>query len=261
MELNGVIVYFPWGSGGNFIRNVITLDPRFCFFDNQKFTGVYPTANKRFKWLAGYYSKKVNARSWLSREWSIRRPLYVHFYDQNLITWWDPSRLLAYDCHGNTHEVDWIMQNPKLTHFDRYRIDNGTIEEAISPWGLAELTHIFLVPESVDFITKVYISKNPDLNNLPEPHFEDPQAQTLSVCSMQVQNLRRLIDFLKAQQQKVFVYTAENLFRGTGRNIAHDIVKNLDLQIPLPYIRALHKLWLHQTREVYYNSHNQDLNT
>ena len=35
--MNGVIVYFPWGAGGNLVKNIIAIDPRFEFIDEVLF--------------------------------------------------------------------------------------------------------------------------------------------------------------------------------------------------------------------------------
>ena len=54
MAINGVIVYFPWGAGGNFVKNIINIDTQFEFIDDNPNLVEYFTKESRYNWLVNY---------------------------------------------------------------------------------------------------------------------------------------------------------------------------------------------------------------
>ena len=153
MALNSVIVYFPWGGAGNLGRNVINLDTRFEFIDDQQNAGHYPTQADRYNWLLGYYQRPMEPDLWLPREWSIRAKMHARYYDNSKITYWNPNYLLSYDVHGGQHEIDGILESTTLQCFDRMGIQEGRRQEQISSWTLRDCQHVFLIPKDIKTIT------------------------------------------------------------------------------------------------------------
>jgi len=246
MAVNSVIVYFPWGAGGNLVRNIITLDTRFEFLDDQEFNGSYPLATDRYKWLKAYYQASVTPDTWLQREWSIRQKLYNRYYQGN-IQYWNPEYLIAYDCHGEDREVNTIKQNGYLDSYDQ----NMPTQQ--SAWRIQECQHIFLISNNVKLITDIYISKNPVLNQFDYiDQFDVRTTRALETNNKLTANLKELLQTLGAP-----TYIAEELY--SGPNLLKDIVNQLQLDIPYSYINELHSIWLQSTREIYYNYYKKEL--
>ena len=243
MAVNNIIVYFPWGAGGNLIRNIITLDPRFEFFND---------ARDRYTWLLVYYSQPVLSETWLPREWSIRQKFYNKYY-KGYIAYWNPNWLLAYDCHGTDEEIKALNDNNHLLCYDRYLIDRNMREEQQSPWRLKENHHIFLLPKNIELILDVYHSKNPSLNQFDHIPKIDRKTYTRGEIIKLSTNLRSFADSIPSKQ----IYVAEDLFQSP--NIILDIVSKLNLNISTQHATTIHAKWLQTTRKVYYNYYNREL--
>ena len=162
--MNGVIVYFPWGSAGNLVKNIINIDTRFEFLDSNKIDGKYTDTESRYKFLIDYYNKEVTPDTWLPREWSIRAKFYNRYYENGNSVYWNPDKLLTYDCHGGGTELENILSGAYLKHWNRHQVSTGIIEEKLSSWTLQECVHIFLIPSDVSLTTEIYNSKNPTIN-------------------------------------------------------------------------------------------------
>ena len=260
MAVNNVILYFPWGAGGNLIRNIITLDTRYEFYDDQQFQGAYPTIESRYEWVFNYYNQPISSETWLKREWSIRDRLYHKYYDNSGPAYWNPDALLVYDCHGDPADLKPIQDDIHLKHFDRFQISAGNKSEQDSPWGLHDCNHIFLIPVDVIKITEIYNSKNPVINQLDQNEdIEYRRKNALAINQTMTMRLKAFHYDLVRQNKSVLTYDADALFLDSGVDIILDVVAKFNLNIPLSYIKTLHSKWLQDTREVYYNYFNREL--
>lgn len=263
--MNSVVVYFPWGAGGNLIKNLITIDTRFKFFDNREFNDEYPTVEKRFTWLRNYYQQPVDPATWLTREWSIRAKAHRQYCVGGQVTYWDPEQLIVYDIHGEQGELPIVNSNRHLKSYDRYKIEEEKSKpEQISPWGLRECEHIFLLPEdlvAIAKITEIYNSKNPTINQL-EPDFpdmDDRRRSALIAITTMTQRLEHLLTELLNEQRSVQVYHTGDLYSAVGYKVLIQIIGKLKLDIPTEYAKELHSIWLQSTKDVYYNYFQREL--
>ena len=244
MAVNNVVVCFPWGAGGNLIRNIINLDPQFEFCTDDA---------DRYKWLYDYYSTPVTSETWLQREWSIRQQFYNKYY-RGGITYWNPDCLLAYDCHGTSTEIAAIEKNDHLLCYDRYKIDRNQRPDQVSTWRLPDCDYIFILPSNIDTITDIYHSKNPSLNQFSHTVEVERKKYALDKNIELTKNLQALADKLTNKN----TYIAEDLFKSP--NIIIDVTLKLKLNISVQQIENIHSKWLQSTREVYYNYYNRELN-
>jgi hypothetical protein len=258
--MKGVIVHFPWGAAGNFVRNIITIDPRFDFFDDREFRGAYPTAGSRFVWFIEYYKRTMTPDQWLDREWSIRKRLHTCYYTNNCIQYWNPDSIVAYDCHGEQREVGEILKAKPLRCYDQHRIATGEREEHNSDWTLPQCDHVFLLPTNTNLISEIYNSKNPAINQL-KGTLQEKQSAALATINAMTSRLATLADTLDAEGQHTMRYNADALYTAAGADIIYDIVMNLSLEVSRKQINALHSIWLQSTKEVYYNYFNRELTT
>jgi len=238
-----VVVCFPWGAGGNLVRNIISLDSRYEFCSE---------TDHRYQWLLDYYREPVTPDTWLKREWSIRQQFYNRYYSGG-IAYWNPDWLLAYDCHGTDQEIKIIQQNHQLPCYDRYRIDQGLRPEQTSPWHLQDCEYIFVIAKNIETITSIYYSKNPVLNQFS--HVDESQRQHHALSTNQQLN-KNLIDLSNTIKNK-HVYCAEDLLASS--DLVLDVVSKLKLSIPKENIETIHSTWLKSTHEVYYNYYNREL--
>jgi len=260
MAMNNVILYFPMGSGGNSIRNILSLDTRFEFLDDNEFQLNYPTIDSRYKFLTDYYNIPVDSQNWLQREWSTRHRLGTQYYVDNKIEYWNSNEHTIYMVHGTLDELFNIEFDKQLRCYDRTKIESGEREEMLSPWTLQDCVHIFLLPKDIDKITKIYCSKNPVLNQFG--HIANLEARQREVGTLNRITLSRLTDcmeFLVKKDKNVYCYQAEELFKDTGAEIIVDMVSKLNLTIPAEYIQTLHSKWLTSTKTLYYNTFNKEL--
>jgi hypothetical protein len=247
MAVNSVIVYFPWGAGGNLVRNVIGLSTEFEFIDDQLSNSNYPTLESRYQYLVEYYQKPVTSEDWLQREWAIRQPVHNRYFSSNGIGYWNPDYKLVYDIHGTEDEINSILADRQLECFDRSGIAEGRIREQLSPWTVQQCNHVFLLPNNLAVFNKIYTSKNP--------------KQSLNVAATEnavyVKRLQQLVDTLKSNHRQVSVHQAELLFCDTGYLLLEEICSSINLSIPLNFLKDIHAIWLQSTRDLYYNTHNK----
>jgi hypothetical protein len=253
MAVKSVIVYWPWGAGGNLVKNICTLDTDFDWFDQHQYRpAIPPTQDERYHFLLDYYSESITPALWLEREWSIRGRYLAKYYDNNCIQYWDPEWTTAYECHGQIEEIDRIMDSAPLKIFDRTRVDRAEIPDQFSNWHLNECRHVFLLPKDLHLITDIYQSKNPDLNQInPNGTAESRRKQAYIINRLMTLRLTELADTLQEQQQQVYKYTADDLFNSTGHQLLHAMVSDLQLDIPLDKVQNTHSAWWSSTQQVY----------
>lgn len=259
MAVKSVVVYFPWGAGGNLIKNICTLDPEFDFFNQEQFRpDILPSQIERYRFLLSYYHS--TSSTWTNREWSIRTKYRSKYYENNCIIHWDPAVATAYECNGLIEEIDRITDSSPLTMYDRYRIDRGTVMEQLSPWSLSQCRHVFLLPKDLHLITDIYQSKDPDLEHInPNGTAEARHRQAFIINRLMTLRLSDLADQFTAQQQQVYKYVADELFCNDGDQIVKTIVDNLQLSIPADMISSIHSAWLQNTQQVYRDYYNKEL--
>lgn len=246
------------GAGGNLIRNVISMDLRFEFLDDQQFNGVYPTVKSRFKFLESYYMKAVESTTWLTREWSTRAKFHVKYYLDNGIEYWNPDERLVYLIHGTYEEVYKILLDAPLKHYDRVQIADGTKTEMASPWSVQDCQHVFILPRSLEHITDVYVSKNASLNQFDqESSVEFRYAAALETNKTCTKRLYDLKDLLVKRNKPIINLTAEDLF--VDSDSLNRLIAQLGLEIPREYIDRIHTLWLQSTQALYYNTFKRDI--
>lgn len=260
MAMNNIIVYFPLGAGGNFIRNIITLDTSVDFFDDSEFFVEYPDIKDRYSFLYRYYSTPVDSESWLKREWSIRTNLHVRYYENNNISFWNPNSRIVFLVHGQYDELYSILIDRKLRHYDRSAISQGLVQEQLSKNGLISSTHIFLIPREIDLFTKIYCSKNHVFNHLVEPNgVEQRQHEVKTLNRGMQQRLIEIQDYIKHRSNKILSYDAEDLFSNNGSEMVIELTKRLSLNIDPDMIKSLHSIWLSSTRQLYFACHGTEL--
>jgi hypothetical protein len=255
--MRNVILYFPWGAGGNLIRNIISLDPTFEFYDDNVYQLDLATANERYQWMLSYYQKPTTSADWLPREWSIRLIHKNKYYTNNKIAYWNPDFRLIYDTHGEAEEIAHIQENGCCLCFDRYRIGIGERPEQISNERLLDYQQIIIVPRDVELITEIYNSKNPTLKQLK--HIADADTRYQQAEDRIVNQTKNIIKFyneLTASGKQVLQYYAEDLFQS---ETVDDIVAQLGANISKEYTKTLHSQWLQSTMNVYYNYYNREM--
>ena len=246
------------GAGGNLIRNIISMDTRFEFLDDLEFTGVYPTAHSRFEFLERYYKKAVESTTWLTREWSTRSKFHSKYYLDNGIEYWNPDERLVYLIHGTYEEIYSILLDRPLKSYDRVQIADGTKPEIDSLWTVQDCQHVFLLPNSIENITDVYVSKNASLNQFDQAStVEARYAAALAMNNACTDRLYKLKDLLARRNKPIINLTAEDLF--VDSTIIKDLAAQLGLEIPAEYVDHIHTLWLQSTRALYYNTFKRDL--
>jgi len=254
----GIILYFPWGGAGNLIKNIINMDTRFEFLDYNNPDGVYKTVESRYNFLLDYYTKPVAPSDWLPREWSIRSKFYNRYYVSGNSVYWNPDNLLTYDCHGGGTELENILSNNKLKHWNRYAVSAGLMQEQLSPWTLLDCTHIFLIPSDTQLITDIYYSKNPTINQfLDYDNIADRKYQADLANAKLTNDLVDHAEKLRSLNKVVYQYDSLDLYKGT--TCIDKIVESLELVIPSAYYVRIHDIWLQSTKKIYYNHFNKEL--
>ena len=261
MAVKPVIVYWPWGAGGNLVKNICTLDTAFDWFDQEPYRpSVPPSQIERYSFLLDYYNNTATPETWLDREWSVRTKYLAKYYNQSCIAYWDSEWITAYECHGAVEEIERILDPAPLQIYDRTRIGSGEITEQPSPWTLAQCRHVFLLPTDLHLITDIYQSKNPQLNQInPNGSPESRRRQAYTINRLMTARLQELADQLTDQGQQVYKYTADKLFAPTGDRLLCDIVEDLDLSVPLATVMAVHGAWLANTQQVYRQFWNREI--
>jgi hypothetical protein len=257
MALNGVILYFPWGAGGNMVKNILSMDTMFEFIDDKPFTGEYPSMDSRYEFLKRYYSQSVNSETWLDREWTIRKTPHNKYFYMNGVGYWNPACKLIYDIHGTPEEIMSITLDQHLQCFDRAGIAEGRRQEEISPWTIQECDHVFLMADDIQHFTDIYASKNVDLDRTHPKFNQQLLAEATRQNAYYDTRLRHLMLHLKSRDRNLLCYSAESLFRDNGYMVVDEIRQQLNLTIPLNYIQDIHAIWLQSTRDLYYNLHNK----
>jgi hypothetical protein len=261
LAVNNVIVYFPWGAGGNFIKNVCNIDPRFDWFDEQEFRpDIPPAPMERYHFLYHYHSTQLQSDNWLWHEGLVRRKYTAKYHQGGKITYWDPEFNTVYEAHGEVDELDRILDPAPLLYYDRTRVDAGITKEQISYWKLEDCKHVFLLPKNIQLITDIYHSKNPILNQLNQnASLESRRKQAFIIIRLMTLRLQELADTLAARGATVYKYTADDLYSNTGNQLVEALVQDLGQRVPIEYIRPLHRVWLDSTRSVYQKFYNRDL--
>lgn len=258
--MNNVIIYFPWGAGGNLIKNIASIDTELDFFDENPFKVPDQTAEDRFNFFIEYYTKSIAHDQWLTREWAIRKKYTAKYHENSNIAFWDPDCRTIYECHGSEEELGRILDPSPLLCYDRTRIDAGELLETPSPWKLTDCLHVFLLPKNLQLITDIYHSKNPELEPLHPSTSEGSKKKHLFFLN-RLMNIR-LGDFATTLQSRgcaVYKYTADDLFTNTGYTLINDVFQDVSVNVPAYYVETLHKKWLEDTRELYKNFHNREL--
>lgn len=259
MALNGIILYFPMGAGGNLVKNILNLDTVFEFIDDKPFNGKYPTSESRYNFLKQYYLRPVTSDNWLDREWLIRKTSHNKYFYMNGVGYWNPNFKLVYDIHGSAEEIMSITLDQPLKNFDRSGIIDGRCEEQISSWTIQECEHVFLLAEDLKTLMEIYASKNYALNKNHIKFNPSQLEEATRQNNYYAARLKLLSRHLETRNRRVMRYSAELLFRDNGFELIEDIKTKLGLTIPSNYIRDIHSLWLTSTRELYYTTHNKPL--
>ena len=257
MEINNIIVYFPWGAGGNFVQNVLSLAPGFQLLSE---TGKNVVDKNNF--LLEYYSQAVTPDTWLKREWSIRTYFGNRYCLGETPAYWNPDYSLVYTTHGEERNMSGLLKDTKLKHWDRYNVDAGNITEHVCPISTHDFTHIFMIPDSVEKITRVYNSKNPKVDQL-RLHDADEYLrlhQTMIINLNQSMNLYRLREELVKKDKLVLNISPDQLLTDEGYVAIIELTNNLQLDIDKDIIKRLHNLWFESTKKCYTEFYNRELN-
>ena len=219
MEVKNIALHFPWGAGGNFLRNCLLLDSRFEFdFENR-------TTEQRYQYLLDFYQQEFDQENWLSLEWGGTRGwLYKKYYRKDNTVDCDTDQPVIFVSHGEDTLVSSLTSNQLIRH-------------------------ILLSPSDPQFIAEMYVSKFPstDSRQLNGPVFERVHST--------LDHIRR---FLKTQEQltlscnNIKVYDANRLFDNNGYQVIADIAQSLSLQLPTDLVTHLHQLWNNQNKKLHY---------
>jgi hypothetical protein len=254
-------VYWPWGAGGNLVKNICTVDTEFDWFDQQPYRPSVPLSqHERYQFMLDYYRIAITPETWLEREWSIRSKYTAKYYEQGRIAYWDPDWATVYECHGQVEEIDSIIASKPLLLYDRTQINSGQLVEQPSTWTPQDCKHVFLLPANLHLITDIYQSKNPTLNQInPNGTDKSRRQQAFIVNRLMALRLQELADSLIAQGQQVYKYTADTLFCNIGNQVIKSIASDLQLNIPLDLVGSIHDAWLTATQQVYRQYWNKEL--
>ena len=258
--MNNIIIYFPLGAGGNLIRNIISLDTAFEFYDGSPFHREYVTTQERFDFTQKFYQESVTPDTWLDREWRIRTALHVRHYEENGIAHWNPDARSVYLIHGETAEMYNISINKQLTNFNRSAIEIGNAVESVTKKGLWSCYHLFVIPDNIDLFTKIYATKNGTLNQF---NVANDVAARYHRAEMHNRNLNfKLLEFQKFiqnQSNRTITIRAEDLFVESGAEKLIKLLPNLGAKVPDNMITTIHSIWLQSTKQLYYNSYGEEL--
>lgn len=244
--MDHMIVHFPMGAGGNFIKNIISLAPNYEMLNA---TREVVDEHDKAGFMSWYYSQPVTADTWLVREWEIRTGLYARYYVNNKITYWNPDRFIVYDTHGVSE--DELAHN--LLHWDRYKVDTGIIKEQVSPWEAIDCIHICINVADIGLINKIYNSKNPLINQFNTL----PTLQERIIAFSETNNTSYNKVLALQNTHQTLQLLAEDLLTSPDSTIS--LIKTLGLNIDVDLIASLHSQWLQSTKEVYYNYYKEHL--
>lgn len=235
---DNVIVYSPWGGGGDLIRNIITLDPRFDYADDAPPTETPPVAEDRYKFFLDYYSSLPH------------RPInrfYSRYYNNNAIAYWNPDSRVAYQCNGSIEEIDRIQSKLKLAHYDRSGIEAKRVNEQLSNGTLKECSHVFLIPKNLALINQAHCIANPALIQFSQEQPVDRrQKQATIINKLRHDRLRDLATALP----EAYKYTADELYTPMGSDLIEQIIQDINIDVPVKYIYSLHSQWLNLYKEL-----------
>jgi hypothetical protein len=236
------------GSGGNLVRNILSLAPNFELLGFDRM----PVDNKS-EFLIDFYKQDVSSDTWLSREWSIRQALYNRYYVGNIPAYYNPPYNLVYDNHGILQSTN--LDN-HLLHYDRYRVNKGMIEDKTSEFSLRDCAHVFVTYDNLDTLAKIYNSKNPSIDQYS--HLSLDKEQRLQQFKEQnfdwYQNIIEISEIVDRKE-----LSGEVLFTDDGVDMIMSIIKSLDLSIDENKVHQIHTQWLQSTREIYYNYYKENL--
>jgi hypothetical protein len=260
MAVESVIVYGPWGAGTRLIRNIISLDTKYDFFDGQGNQGDYSSQETRYNFMLWYYNRPVDQTTWATRDAELTKKQFGKYYSNNIIQYWDNTCNAVYECTGDQSQIDQIFKQAPLAIFDRSKVNAGIINEIPSDWHLLDCRHVFLIPQNVQLITDVYASKN---TTIPWLHPSTPDtsrhAQMLLINKLFNLRLLALANILENQHRAVYKYTADELFTDNGHQLIKRVLVDLDIQVADTYTETLHRAWLRDTCKIYQQAYNKEL--
>jgi hypothetical protein len=240
MEIKNIIIHFPWGAGGNLIRNCLILDNRFEFDENTADT-------ERYQYLYNYYQTPVTSKTWLDREWQFRGKLYGKYYEHpGVITYWNPYKSLVYLSHDAQFEINSIMSGEFLKTNKFY----NSLQK-ISHWTLLDCEHIFLIPTDWKRISEVYISKYKK-----DSAFTDTIEERINKCYLDnkfiIETQIEISNRLSNLHKSVLIYDPSQLFTPNGFEMIMTIIDQLKLSVSKNQVKTLHQTWLQQTKQIYF---------
>ena len=258
--MKNIIIFFPLGAGGNFVRNVMSLDTTFEFFDDSPFYIEYPTAEGRFEFLKKYYQTPVTPNTWLDREWTIRTGAQIRYFENNTIAYWNPHAKSIYLIHGEHEEMYNIYLDKKLSNFDKSGMKLGNDVERISPKGLQSCSNLFILPRDIELTSKIYASKNGKLNQFDQSIPVDERFKMASNHNKRLLlSLEDYKTYITQRSDKCITIAVEDLLVESGADLLDDICYRMNVNVPAHMIRELHSLWLQSTRDLYYTSYGEEL--
>tara|TARA_A100001011_G_C13844472_1_gene648312 strand:- start:7 stop:642 length:636 start_codon:yes stop_codon:yes gene_type:complete len=211
--MNHVILHYPFGGGGNFVKNCINLD--------QHYDSYWST--NREESLINYYLD--NSDSWLEREWRVRSHLLKH-YDGPVLKSIPQDVNLVLDCHGDKKEYNFFLKN--------------TLP--------GNLKHIFLLPDDIDWLNKLYLSKLGNASDLSE-------EQTIHNNNL---NFSRLLKIKKHLQVKEH-FVVEQLFKTP--DVVLEIIRFLKCRADRKTVIRCWEIWVEQTAKLYERHHGKIFRT
>jgi hypothetical protein len=225
MEIKNIVLHFPWGAGGNFIRNCLLLDDRY------EFDQLGRNSQERYRYLIDFYQRPTSVSNWLDNEWQGPRGyLYRIYYETPgvQIIHWSAKNNVVYITHCQDNELSSIMNSILL-----------------------DLKHVFLIPVDCQLISEIYVSKNTvNDRHLPGTTVEKIANTTLYIKYLK-ENQMMLQEQLKKQNQTYLVYNVDRLFDENGIELVMDIIKDLSMDIPKIMVEHLYQLWIKKTKLLY----------
>jgi hypothetical protein len=215
MEVKNIVLHFPWGAGGNFLRNCLLLDLRY------EFDWVDRTTEQRYQHLVNFYQQCFTQENWLAREWSGSRGwLYQKYYKKDNTFDWNTKQPVIFVSHG---------EEPLMSSLS----------------GNQSLEHVFLFPSDSQFIAEIYVSKSPKIDS----HLKGSVPERVSNTIDHIHRFCRTQEIFISKCKNPKVYDANRLFDDNGHQLIANIALALSLQIPS--VQLLHQLWNDQNKKLH----------
>jgi hypothetical protein len=217
VEIKNIVLHFPWGAGGNFVRNCLLLDSRYEFDWEDR------TTEQRYQHLVEFYQWNYTQQNWLLKEWAGPRGwLYQKYYKEDHTFNYNTDQPVIFVSHGETALIESMLTT---TH----------------------LEHVFLTASDPEFIAKTYVSKSPQADG----HLRGTIPERVDSSVHHIKQFSKFVAPLVHSIDNPRMYDANQLFENHGYCTVLDIIHALDFKIESNLIEELHGIWNVQNKKLY----------